>query len=68
MELESILLIEITQTQKNSYHMDSLIGGFKHKAKKTNPQITIPENLENNKDPKREMYIELIYIGGRKKT
>ena len=29
MELENIILSEVTQTQKDNYHMYSLIGGFK---------------------------------------
>ena len=29
MKLENIILSEVTQTQKNNYHMYSLIGGFK---------------------------------------
>ena len=33
-------------------------------SKKTFPQI-IPENLDNNEDP-RETYIDLIYIGSKK--
>ena len=28
MELENIILSEVTQTQKDNYHMYSLIGGF----------------------------------------
>ena len=28
MELENIILSEVTQTQKDNYHMFSLIGGF----------------------------------------
>ena len=28
MELENIILSEVTQTQKDSYHIYSLIGGF----------------------------------------
>ena len=28
MELENIILSHITQTQKDNYHMNSLIGGF----------------------------------------
>ena len=28
MELENIILSEVTQTQKDKYHMYSLIGGF----------------------------------------
>ena len=28
MELENITLSEVTQTQKDNYHMYSLIGGF----------------------------------------
>ena len=39
---------------------------FKHKAKKTSLQIRIPENLDN-KDPKRETHMDLIYIGSRKR-
>ena len=27
-ELENIILSEVTQTQKDNYHMHSLIGGF----------------------------------------
>ena len=29
---------------------------FKHKAKKTSLQITIPENLDNNEDTKRDLH------------
>ena len=43
-ELENIILSEVTQTQKDNYHMYSLIGVFKHKAKKASLQTTIPEN------------------------
>ena len=39
--------------------------GFKHKAKKTSPQITIPENLDNNRTL-RETCIDLIYMGSKK--
>ena len=56
MELENIILSEVTQTQKDNYHMYSLISGFKHKAKKTSPQITIPENIDSNEDPKRHIH------------
>ena len=28
MELENIILSEVTQTQRDNYHMYSLIGGF----------------------------------------
>ena len=55
MELENILS-EVTQTQKDNYHMYSLTGGFKHKAKKANLKTTIPENLDNNEDPKRDIH------------
>ena len=34
MELENIILSEVTQIQKDNYHMCSLISGFKNKAKK----------------------------------
>ena len=37
----------------------------KHKAKKISPQITIPE-IGNNEDPKMA-YIDLIYMGSRKR-
>ena len=36
---------------------------FRHKAKKTSLQFTILENLDNNEDT----YIDLIYIGSRKR-
>ena len=39
---------------------------FKHKAKKISPQITIPENLDNNEDPKSDVHI-LIYMESRKR-
>ena len=29
---------------------------FRHKAKKTSPQITVPENLDNNEDPERYIH------------
>lgn len=29
MELETVILIQVTQTQKDKYHIFSLIGGFK---------------------------------------
>ena len=38
---------------------------FRHKAKKTSLQFTIPENLDNNEDPKRDIH-GLIYMGSRK--
>ena len=38
------------QTQKDKY-MHSLMSG--HKAKKTQPIIHKPENLDNKEDPKR---------------
>ena len=56
MELENIILSEVTQTQKDNYHMYSLIGVFKHKAKKASLQTTIPENLDNNADTKRDLH------------
>ena len=39
---------------------------FRHEAKKTSPQITIPENLDNN-ETLRETYMDLIYMGSRKR-
>ena len=56
MDLENIILNEVTQTQKDKYHMYSLISGFKHKAEKTSLQFTIPENLDNKEDPKRDIH------------
>ena len=56
MEIENIILSEVTQTQKNNYHMYSLIGGFKYKAKKASLQTTIPENLDNNADTERDLH------------
>ena len=55
MDLENIILSEVTQTQKDKYHMYSL-KFLKHKAKRTSSQITIPEKLDNNEDPKRNIH------------
>ena len=55
-DLENIILSEAIQTQKDKYHMYSLISAFGHKAKKTSLQFTIPENLENNEDPKKDIH------------
>ena len=41
---------------QEEYHMYSLIGGFKNKAKKTSLQTTIPENLDKNMDAKRDLH------------
>ena len=38
---------------------------YKHKVKKTSLQITTPENVDNNKDPKRDM--DLVYMRNRKR-
>ena len=46
-ELENIILSEVTQIQKDNHQMYSLLSGFKHKAKNISPQITIPEILDN---------------------
>ena len=56
MELENNILSEVTQTQKDNYHMYSLIVVFKRKSKKVSLQTTIPENLDNNEDTKRDLY------------
>ena len=45
-DLESIKLSEITQPQKDKYHMYSLISAFRYKAKETSLHIAVPENLE----------------------
>ena len=29
---------------------------FRHKAKKTSLQLTIPENIDNSEDPKRDLH------------
>ena len=65
MDLESIILSEVTQTQKGKYRIYPLISGFRHKTKKTSLQITIPKNLDNNEYPKRDIY--RIYMGSSKK-
>ena len=58
MHLESIILIEVTQTQNDKYHMYSLISDFKHKAKKIKIclKFTIPKNLDNTEDSKRDIH------------
>ena len=55
MDLENIILSKVTQTQKDNYLIFSLISNFRHKAKKISLQFTIPENLDNNEDPKRDI-------------
>ena len=40
---------------------------FKHKVQKISLQITIPENLDNNVNPKRETYMDLMYMSSRKR-
>ena len=66
-QLESTILCEVTQTQKDNYHMYSLINGFKHKTKKISLQITVPENLDKNEDSKRDMHRSNLH-GKKKKT
>ena len=66
MELENIILSEVTQTQKDNYHMYSQVV-FKHKAKKASLQTTIPENLDNNEDTRRDLYRSNLH-GKQKKT
>ena len=61
MDLENIILSEVTQTQKDKYYMYSLIVALRHKAKKTSLQITIPENLDNKEDPKRDIHISNLH-------
>ena len=60
MELKNIILSEVTQTQKDIYHMDSV---FKYKTKKTSLQITIPENLDKKEDPKRDIHVSNLHDG-----
>ena len=56
MGVENIILNEITQTQNDKYHMYSLKVAFRHKAKKASLQFTIPKNLDNYEDPKRDIH------------
>ena len=53
MKLDNIILNEVTQTQKDNYHVYSLIV---HKAKKTSLQTTFPVNLDNNEDTKKDLH------------
>ena len=61
MKLENIIFSEVTQTQRDNCHINSLISGLSHKAKKTSPQITIPENLSNNEEPKRDIHRSILH-------
>ena len=61
MELENIILSEVTQTQKDNYHMYLVIGFFKHKAKKVSLQSTIPETLDNNVDINIGLYRSYLH-------
>ena len=56
MELENIILSEVTQTQKDMYSCTHSQVVFKHKAKKASLQTTIPENSDNNADTKRDLH------------
>ena len=47
---------EITQTQKDKYRMYSPKVVFRQKAKKISLQFTIPENLDNSEDSKRDIH------------
>ena len=57
MDLENIILSEVTWTQK-----DKLSYVLTHKwlldikQRKTSLQFTIPENLDNKEDPKRDIH------------
>ena len=65
MELENIILSEVTQNRKTITTCTHSLVDFKHKAKKASLQITIPENLDNNEDSKRDK--NGINLHGRKK-
>ena len=59
MELET--LREVIQTQKDKYVCTHSYVAFRHKAKKTSLQITIPENSDNNEDTKRDIHRFNLY-------
>ena len=42
MDLENIILSEVTQTQKDRYHMYSFLSVFGQKVKQNQPTIYIP--------------------------
>jgi hypothetical protein len=46
MELETIILSEITQTQKDMHHMCSLISGYSHKAQNTHDTPHRPKKVK----------------------
>ena len=57
MDPESIILSEVTQTQKDKYHYVLTYEWFLNiKQRKTSLQITIPENLDNNENPKIDIH------------
>ena len=58
-ELEIIILSEVTQTQKDKHGMYLLISGLEVKYRITNLQSTAPERLENKEDPKWDAWISL---------
>ena len=45
-DLENIILSEVTQTLNDKYHIYSLIGAFSHNTKKTNIQFIIREHRQ----------------------
>ena len=57
MDLESIILSEVTQTQKDKYRMWLL----DIKQRKTNLHFTIPKNLDNKEDPKRDIHRSTVH-------
>ena len=61
MDLENIILGEVTQTRKTIVICTNSSVAFRHKAKKTNLQFTIPENLDNNEDPKRHIHTSNLH-------
>ncbi len=59
MELENIILSEVTQTDPERHVLTHALTHrwfLNNKAKKTSLQITIPENLDNDEDPKRDIH------------
>ena len=67
MELENIILSEVTRHRKTIITCPHPQVIFKHKAKKAILQITIPENLDKNADTKRDLHRSNLH-GKQKKT
>ena len=71
MELENIILSEVTQSQKNTHGMYSVISGYQEKINLVIPMIQLTEHLKIKKEEQRVKASilfrreKIIIMGGR---